>query len=287
MALSALNDSIYLSEINLSGTHDSATAFVSWEKMSRCQSLTIKEQLALGIRLFDIRLYRRGKNFFLVHGIANCYTDEKKEKLLCFDEVLGEFKSFLKENPKETVVVSIKQDRGIREKKFTSSFHKKYIIHDTDLWYLENENPRLSQCRGKMVLMRRCKVKKRYLNSHKLGLDFSGWEDQGSAKSFDTEVLRLSQRLSAGIQDRYTLDCHNKWYSCALPFLKSCKVSETEFALHFISTAFRKKGDTLYETAAEMNRYFKTYELKKGNGWFFLDFPDMDIIEKINSSNKE
>ena len=56
MILSRLNDDVYLSTVNLAGTHDSATAFVAMEKMCRCQKLTVSQQLSAGIRLFDIRL---------------------------------------------------------------------------------------------------------------------------------------------------------------------------------------------------------------------------------------
>ena len=71
-----LNDSIYLSEINIVGTHDSCTAFVSLENMARCQSLTVKEQLDIGIRLFDIRLNKKKGEFYLIHSLADCYSDK-------------------------------------------------------------------------------------------------------------------------------------------------------------------------------------------------------------------
>ena len=63
MIISRLKDDVYLSTVNLAGTHDSATAFVGMEKMCRCQSLTVEEQLRLGVRLFDIRLYKKGGDF--------------------------------------------------------------------------------------------------------------------------------------------------------------------------------------------------------------------------------
>ncbi len=294
MVLSQLDDGIFLSEINLAGTHDSCTAFVSMENMARCQSLTVKEQLKLGIRLFDIRLNRKGDEFYLIHSLADCYSDEKKTKKLTFYEVLSDFREFLKENPSEALVISIKQDRGIMSRNFFPAFYNKYIKGNEDEWYLKNENPTLGLCRGKMILMRRCKVWRKYRKSVEAGLDFSFWKDQGSNKKTKTEKTVLCvgsasvepRVLEAEIQDRYSLDCKRKWFQSAKPFLDICETSKDKFCLHFISTSYRKKGETLVETAEEMNGYFKEYELKKGNGWVFIDFPDRDIVEKINSSNK-
>ena len=110
---SALPDDIYLAEVNIPGTHDSCTAFCTMENMSRCHSLTVKEQLELGIRLFDIRLYKSGKDFYLCHAFADCFTEKDKKTKLTFDMVLSDFREFLTENPDETLIVSVKQDRGI------------------------------------------------------------------------------------------------------------------------------------------------------------------------------
>ncbi len=296
MVLSQLDDGIYLSEINLAGTHDSCTAFVSMENMARCQSLTVKEQLNLGIRLFDIRLNRKGNEFYLIHSLADCYSDEEKTKKLTFAEVLSDFREFLKENPRETLVVSIKQDRGIMSRNFFPAFYNKYIKGNEYEWYLKNENPTLGLCRGKIVLMRRCKVWRNFRKTVDAGLDFSRWKDQSGARKTKTEKTVLCvdssavepRVLEAEIQDRYSLDCNRKWFQSAKPFLDSCDTSKDKFCLHFISTSYRKKGETLRETAEEMNGYFKEYEFRKdkAQGWFFLDFPDEEIAQKINSTNK-
>ena len=88
MVLSALSGGILLSEVNLAGTHDSATAYCAFEKIAKCQNWTFSEQLSNGIRLLDIRLCKKGRRFYLVHGLADCYTDQSKKEKLQFDEVL-------------------------------------------------------------------------------------------------------------------------------------------------------------------------------------------------------
>lgn len=287
MILSRLNDDVYLSTVNLAGTHDSATAFVAMEKMCRCQKLTVSQQLSAGIRLFDIRLYRKGGEFYLCHAIADCFEDEEKTKKLTFDTLLDLFYSFLRDNPRETLVLSIKQDRGIQNKGFFTAFYEKYIAGNESKWYLENRNPHLSECRGKIVLMRRCRRRRKFRSSENCGLDFSVWEDQDSKKKFHPEKLILCKGLTAVIQDRYGLSYEDKWEKCARPFLDSCRTSETEFAVHFISTAYREKGADLRKGADILNGRFMQYPLKKGSGWMFVDFADEKIISKIMNSNTE
>lgn len=292
---SVLPDEVYLSQVNIPGTHDSCTAFCTMENMSRCQSLTVKEQLRMGIRLFDIRLGRKKGDFFLVHALATCFSDKEKKKVLLFDEVLKAFREFLRENPEETLVVSIKQDRGIMSRFFFPAFFEKYIKGKEKEWYLKNENPALSECRGKMVLMRRCKVWRGFLKKNDAGLDFSFWPDQGSKKKTTTESFPVAYALLTDkepslmthIQDRYSLEPKIKWRDCAKPFLDLCKADKSEINIHFISTSFRYPGETLERTADELNGYFSEYELKKdlAQGWMLFDFPPEELIDKVITSN--
>lgn len=292
-----LNDNTYLSKINVAGTHDSCTAFVSLENMSRCQNLTVRQQLDMGIRLFDIRLHKFKSEFYLIHGLADCYSDKSKSNRLTFDEVLCDFSDFLKANPEETLIISVKQDRGIMRRSFFTAFYKKYIENNEDKWFLKNENPILSQCRGKMVLMRRCKRQRRFLSDEVCGLDFSFWPDQSGKKKTKTEKFVISVDKSATepfvieteIQDRYSLACERKWFDCAKDFLDRCECSDKMICVHFISTSYRNKGETLVKTAEKMNRLFGEYELRKdaAHGWFLLDFPTRELCEKIIKSNCE
>ena len=287
MIISRLDDNVYLSTVNLAGTHDSATAYVGMEKMCRCQKLTVEEQLRIGVRLFDIRLYNKGGEFYLCHAIADCFEDEAKTKKLTFGALLDKFCLFLRENPRETLVLSIKLDRGIQNKAFFSAFYGKYIKENEDKWYLANKNPTLSECRGKLVLMRRCKRKRSFLRREDCGLDFSFWRDQKSKRKVYPLALRRPVSFKAMIQDRYILDYEKKWNECAEPFLDSCSTSETEFAIHFISTAYREKGADLQKGADIINGNFMKYKLRKHSGWIFVDFADEKIISKIMNSNME
>lgn len=282
--LSQIDDSIYLSELNIAGTHDSATAYVAMENSARCQDKTIAEQLSMGVRLLDIRLSKKGDEFYLVHAIADCFSDENKIKRLTFGEVLTDCKSFLKENPDETIILSIKQDRGIINRWFFPPFYDKYIRGDENSWYLKNEVPTLGECRGKLVLMRRCRVWNSFYKTADGGLNFSFWKDQ-ARKRMTAEKVKLSPETNGIVQDRYSLNPKAKW-SCCENYMKSAVTDKNNLALHYISTSAKTDG-TLVGTAEYINERFMEYPLKKGAGWIFCDFPSKEQIEKIMTSNIE
>ena len=282
--LSQINDEVFLSELNIAGTHDSATAYVSMENMARCQDKTIAEQLKMGVRLLDIRLTKKGNEFYLIHSLADCFSDKEKTKRMTFGEVLADCKSFLKENPDETIIISVKQDRGIINRWFFPTFYDKYISDDEESWYLPNKTPTLGECRGKLVLMRRCRVWKSFYKTAEGGLNFSFWKDQAKKKP-KALPLRLNNEYTALIQDRYGLDPKTKW-ECSKHYLDIAETSREKFALHYISTSAKTNGN-LVGTAEYINKEFMQYPLKKGAGWIFCDFPTVEQIKKIMTSNIE
>lgn len=287
MVLSALSGGILLSEVNLAGTHDSATAYCAFEKIAKCQNWTFSEQLSNGIRLLDIRLCKKGRRFYLVHGLADCYTDQSKKEKLQFDEVLNICKSFLREHPRETLVLSIKQDRGHFETAFFEAFYHTYIENNESLWYLENRVPRLSECCGKIVLMRRAKRAPNFRTAQNCGLDFSVWENQNSKTETAPCEVSLSRTCRATVQDRYRLPPEVKWAQCAKPFLDVAAPSEHHICVHFLSTC---GGDGVpAENAPIVNAAFLEYPLSSAHaqGWFFLDYPTETLCQKIMGSNAQ
>ena len=282
--LSQLDDSIYLSEVNIAGTHDSATAYVAMENMARCQDKTIAEQLQMGVRLLDIRLTKKGEEFYLVHAIADCFSDEAKTKRLSFGEVLDCCKKFLADNPQETIIISIKQDRGIINRWFFPPFYDKYIRGDESSWYTGNTVPTLGQCRGKLVLMRRCRVWRSFYETADGGLNFSFWPDQ-KRRRMTAKKVKLSPDTKAIVQDRYCLSPEPKWV-CSESYMNCALTDKNNLALHYISTSVKTDGN-LVGTAEYLNRKFMEYPLKKKTGWIFCDFPSEEQIEKIMTSNIE
>lgn len=278
--LSCFCEEMFLSQLNILGSHDSATAFVSMEKITRCQSLDILSQLKIGVRLLDIRLYKKGREFYLCHSLADCFKSQDKKEKLTFEDVLGTVKAFLKENPDETVIMSVKQDRGLKTADFFTAFYKKYIENEKDLWYLKNAVPKVKDCKGKIVLMRRCKRQRSFLSNDCCGLNFSKWTDQSKDKTFPLAV-HLNKEVTAIVQDRYSLPPEKKWEKCSKPFLEKCETGENRLAVHFLSTAYRKKGAYPESNAKYINERFLSYPLGEGTGWILCDFVSDDIAKKF------
>ncbi len=281
MYLTNISGNIPISCLNLIGTHDSATAFVSFSKFAKCQELSVREQLEAGVRIFDIRLFAINNTVYLIHGYADCFCDEKKTGLLTFDMVLDTFTQFLKENPRETIVVSIKKDRGamgIFAEKFFSLFHKKYISNN-NIWFTENRVPKLSEVRGKIVLMRRCRAKQK----DRCGLDFSVWKNQKSKNETEPFKITTNEKFSAIIQDCYNVEPYKKWEICK-NFCQYAKPDENTVALNFFSTA---SNSSPQKNAAVINKYFNQYEIKTDecSGWYVLDFVDKAMCDKIMQTN--
>lgn len=148
-----------LDQLTLPGTHDSATWAMN--APSRCHSLTLEEQLYLGIRYFDIRVSTGSTKLQVVHASgATSYT---------LFRVATIFRDFLSgasgpDGTEETVVMQLKVDDGddndetgkrlIRRLKSSFSGTKIKHLHLEPLG-LNGNVKTLGDLRGKLVLMRR------------------------------------------------------------------------------------------------------------------------------------
>lgn len=137
--MAGISGSLYLHEINIPGTHDSAM----WDpyaprniaktmgSYAKTQTLDVGQQMNAGMRLFDLRLtnvYRPGiagffgdgnnrtkgdQGLYLVHGAYKnwkgdwrFYGDQSKG-VLQFEKLMGWFTTFLTMSPTETIILDI------------------------------------------------------------------------------------------------------------------------------------------------------------------------------------
>lgn len=211
--MAELPDEAPLSSLALPGTHDSgATVDMVLPGTAKCQSLTIGEQLSIGVRFFDIRLRR-------VEGSLHVYHGEVDQKL-SFDEVLTAFYSFLDTYPTEAVIVCIKEEADpVDTAESFDAAIKRVLSENADRWYLENKIPTLGEARGKCVLMRRYGT----AGSYGFGAA-SGWRDN-TTFTIENPGCRLR------VQDCYEQEApEGKWE-----------------AIHaFFDTMAQKEKDTYY-----------------------------------------
>lgn len=290
----ALPDSTVLSAINLPGTHNSATQFVNLSLFSRCQGKSILQQLESGARLLDIRLELSDGVFTAVHGIANCRSSKsRRSPLLTFDMIFEDIKTFIKRHPTETVIVSLKMDRGKNGDDFYPTFYKIFIEKYPSIWFLENRIPTLGECRGKLVLMRRCDSGKSDITFSDLnsGINFTTMSGQESTKNalplpYMVETLdNKADSFSVVVQDSYMYNPIAKWEKAIKPMLENLEASNETIAINFLSTA----GVPFipYINSRYVNAKFNRFDLKNRNpyGWLVSDFLTEKLAVKIIASN--
>lgn len=149
--MAGLPDNAYLSQVSIPGSHDACTIFGShyeatggkpseryhfkWlqnvvlgymniTKMIKAQELSLEEQLAAGVRMFDVRPSASGssvQDLPIQHGIAPLGdpslggytpggTDRQELSPFLLSQVLDRFVRFLEAHPGETVLVHLKYE---------------------------------------------------------------------------------------------------------------------------------------------------------------------------------
>ena len=164
-----VNDDVRLSRLNIPGTHNSGalhdlpTIFASGT--AKCQDLTIKEQLEIGVRYLDIRC-RHIDNVFTIHH-GRVYQKQN------FGDVLNTCYSFLARHPSETIIMSVKREHTSENntRSFVETFNERYLSRRPSRWYLGDTIPALGDVRGKIVLLRRFGGTNDGINAS------SGWKD--------------------------------------------------------------------------------------------------------------
>lgn len=290
----ALPDSTVLSMINLPSTHNSATQFVSLSLLSRCQGKSILEQLESGARFLDIRLELKDADFTAIHGIANCRESKsKRSPLLSFDMVFNDLKTFVEHHPTETVLLSLKMDRGENGDDFFPTFYRDFIEAYPSIWFLKNRIPALKECRGKLILMRRCDLGKSDIvfNDLNAGINLTTMNDQEPAKNalplpYAVELLNKNlEGFFVQVQDKYMYNPIAKWEKAIKPMLENVEANNKTIAINFLSTAgvpFIPFINSKY-----INSKFNRFRLKSKNpyGWLVCDFLTEELATKVIKSN--
>ena len=173
-------DETPLSALSIPGTHNSPTHHKALPSV-RCQAVSPLSQLQNGVRFFDIRV-QPGKpedpnsdDLNLVHGVFPISLTGPKK----FRDLLNVILEFLKQNPTETFIMSLK-----REGPGNATDHQLSLIlkdHYTNIqhWYTEPRLPCLGEVRGRIVLMRRFALAERLTHEWQnrgWGLNAENWQ---------------------------------------------------------------------------------------------------------------
>ncbi|KRA19881.1 phosphatidylinositol-specific phospholipase C domain-containing protein [Lysobacter sp. Root604] len=193
-----VDDSRYLSELSIPGTHDSVTALYRSdigmkEGWTRCQDLDIETQLRQGIRFLDIRL--RYDNAVSPPVLRLCHGSSDMERT--FDYVLGVCERFLAAHNFECIVMSVKNEQpGHHDQAFADLFAAS-IAHSgsREFWHTGKTVPKLGEVRRKIVLLRR-------YQPGAIGIDATYWPDNCPFRHLNADGVLFD------VQDEYKIYSH-------------------------------------------------------------------------------
>ena len=291
--MKGIPDTAYLSEINLPASHDTGAMAVVQDmdavldnlSITKCQKLYFEEQLATGVRSFDIRCNATSScanvnDVKIIHGssLVQCYNRYGKE--LTLGEILNISKLFLSKHPSETVVLLVKPDAGSHED--LARTLKAYIEANPQLFWQYDDAPTLRQARGKIVLLRRFLTTSENA-SLAFGPDLTLWDEQdyGAVKG----LIKLPQ--SGGeqtfVQDAFkqTGEAKKEYISGAIS--DSAKVPGDNYIYNYTSCTL----GTVIDIARNVNPWLFHQDLKgKRLGNLVLNYNDLIMNQKIFRSNQ-
>lgn len=185
-----VDDNKFLDELSIPGTHDSGTCSVDNDtepqsSQVKCQQDYIPTQLLEGIRYFDIRL-GKGNDPGICHG--DFYLFKKDGYYLHLSDVIGYFKTFLSENPREALIMLASRGNDEATDDSVTTAFAKVMDDKPDLFYTSSHVPTLGEARGKIVLLRRFRLAGNSASGHTWGLDLTEWDDKIKAHSDSTTM---------------------------------------------------------------------------------------------------
>ena len=149
--MSYLDSGKYISQFTVPGTHDTTARYGG--RTYQAQSWFLYDQLMAGIRFVDMRVLLYPVDGELIYQIDhadvfNCIT---------LQEVIDTIAQFFLAYPTEFVFMRIKND-GVRGDEpspleFDEAMHVVFKNY-SDIFYLENRTPKLSEVHGKVVVLR-------------------------------------------------------------------------------------------------------------------------------------
>ena len=281
--MASLPDDIPLNELTIPGTHDSATAFCQLAYITKCQYHGIGAQLQAGYRFLDIRLGIQGEDLILMHGFTKCRTGAFFwDETLTLESVLADCYDFLKANPTETILFSVKQEHGDESVKEFQALLRQHLAKASGSWLLTDTLPTLGEARGKIVLLRR------YADEAGLGREAGIpflWDHQGGHDDITLDtVSKDNGTYTLWVQDRYEFDTDDKWNAFVRGILNS-RTGDGHAAVQFLSTKGSFVQGHPYAFARKLNQTLTLNNIPAGCGWIVVDFGTAVLAQHIYLSN--
>ena len=176
-----IDDNKPINDLVIPGTHDSGSIHSIFDVAGKCQDMSIKNQLNVGIRFLDIRLQLVKDELSVVHS----FVDQNQ----FFINVLEDINEFINNYQTEFLIISIKEDSD--PKNSTVKFEDKVLeeLSKYNRIVLDSLPKTIKDARGKIYILNR-------FTSIDVGINaYNGWRDSTSFELGDLYI-----------QDNYSVD---------------------------------------------------------------------------------
>ena len=261
--MSYIHDDTKISDISIPGTHDSGATHSIFDVSGKCQDLSVKQQLRVGVRFFDLRLQLVNDEFKIVHSFV--------KQNLSFKKVLKDLSKFIKEYNSEFIIISLKKEES--DVNSTLDFKEKLtsdLNEYKDIISFDNELPEyINDARGKIYIMDRYGLD--------YGLPLSYWSDD---TSFEVNNYY--------VQDNYCINDINEKKEDIIKAIEYKKNSDN-IVINFTSCYLDYGFPPTYagSSANKINPWFYDYinESNMKLGIVVMDFMTIDLAKAIYMRN--
>lgn len=275
-----------LSSLTIPGTHDTMTYNLNYPNVwNKCQNISLKEQLDIGIRFIDIRL-----RYDDTKGLLRAYHGAFDAKEY-FGDVMKDCIAFLNENPTETILMSIKNESGDWGDHFAEIIYKT-ATGDNQHWFYGDTIPKLGEVRGKIVLFRRYNKENPSFNVPDIGINLTDWPEN---MTFDRPDPEHATKIRYTIQDEYKVnDGDIKFDNYMKPVLEQA-INDSDMTRLYINFASSTGANSVYQISWDVLTLFTqylydNYNTTKRYGIIPMDFPNINhgghIIYSLILSNE-
>ncbi|XP_035528160.1 uncharacterized protein LOC118335822 [Morone saxatilis] len=253
--MSGIQDFRTLSLITIPGTHASMALYGGPE--TEHQALSLMDQLRVGIRFLDLKVFGLGNTLYVMDGLAYQHTTLKG--------VLDIVRAFLSEFKTEAVLIRVQPESF--EKKTVNEMVQSLIGNDQHVW-VASGMPNMGQVRGKIVFLQK--------STFTLGIPLIETTVKGSTKVSDVKdkdnkiIKQLNQATEACGGDNAVLT-----YSSGTGF--------GTFWGMFLTP--KRVAEKVNPWLNQYLRQFYPNQPRPCFGIIAMDFPGIDLIQTVTNLN--
>jgi len=283
--MSAIDDDTLITEINIPGTHDSCSCYLDCDVFIQTQDKSLDELLNMGTRFFDMRISNKDGKLICAHNKYNCKINYGNAENLYAKTAVDLMISFLKLNPGETILFALHEEYTSTGSAFYEKFYNECIAPVSEYWYLSNIIPKLSEVRGKIILLNESQSAS--YTEEQNGVKFP----HGSVDSTETINFKKSYIGKNANGDDVNLFYQDSYFIAPTEKKKAIKAfwetdrKSTDLNINYTNCC---AAMTPFYTSRIVLPFLESYTFEKGKyyGVMAMDFAKESIVCKYYMSNE-